>query len=201
MAENAPFLRGLSPVSGKPVHLAFDGGRLAFSYTREIGRLLRFDGKASTANGAEKFAQSDTRLAVTHEAWDPDAFSLGTPGGVVNLRDGTIRPARADDMITRSASVAPRRGPHPLWDQFLDDVTRGDKDYQRFLQQIAGYCLTGDTREQALFFLYGAGGNGKGVFVAVLRGILADYTKAAAMDTFLARFIHEGNFAAAIERG
>jgi hypothetical protein len=26
MAENAPFLPGLSPVSGKPVHLAFDGG-------------------------------------------------------------------------------------------------------------------------------------------------------------------------------
>jgi len=28
MAEDAPFLPGLSPVSGKPVHLAFDGGRL-----------------------------------------------------------------------------------------------------------------------------------------------------------------------------
>jgi len=28
MAENAPFLPGLSPVIGKPVHVAFDGGRL-----------------------------------------------------------------------------------------------------------------------------------------------------------------------------
>ncbi|MGH7185434.1 MAG: transposase [Pseudomonadota bacterium] len=28
MAENAPALPGLSPVCGKPVHLAFDGGRL-----------------------------------------------------------------------------------------------------------------------------------------------------------------------------
>jgi hypothetical protein len=28
MAEDAPFLPGLSPVLGKPVHLAFDGGRL-----------------------------------------------------------------------------------------------------------------------------------------------------------------------------
>jgi len=28
MADDAPFLPGLSPVSGKPVHLAFDGGRL-----------------------------------------------------------------------------------------------------------------------------------------------------------------------------
>jgi hypothetical protein len=28
MAEDAPFLPGLSPVAGKPVHIAFDGGRL-----------------------------------------------------------------------------------------------------------------------------------------------------------------------------
>ncbi len=28
MAEHAPFLPGLSPVGGKPVHVAFDGGRL-----------------------------------------------------------------------------------------------------------------------------------------------------------------------------
>jgi hypothetical protein len=28
MVEHAPFLPGLSPVGGKPVHVAFDGGRL-----------------------------------------------------------------------------------------------------------------------------------------------------------------------------
>ena len=36
MAENAPFLPGLSPVGGKPVHVAFDGGRL----TSDAGVLL-----------------------------------------------------------------------------------------------------------------------------------------------------------------
>ena len=36
MAENAPFLPGLSPVGGKPVHLTFDGGRL----TSDAGVLL-----------------------------------------------------------------------------------------------------------------------------------------------------------------
>lgn len=28
MTEDAPFLPGLSPLAGKPVHVAFDGGRL-----------------------------------------------------------------------------------------------------------------------------------------------------------------------------
>ncbi len=36
MAEHAPFLPGLSPVQGKPVHVAFDGGRL----TSDAGVLL-----------------------------------------------------------------------------------------------------------------------------------------------------------------
>jgi hypothetical protein len=36
MAENAPFLPGLSPVGGKPIHLTFDGGRL----TSDAGVLL-----------------------------------------------------------------------------------------------------------------------------------------------------------------
>ena len=37
MVEDAPFLPGLSPVAGKPVHLAFDGGRLTPDQVR--GRL------------------------------------------------------------------------------------------------------------------------------------------------------------------
>jgi len=45
MAENALFLPGLSPVSGKPVHLAFDGGRLTSDggvlVLAEIERKLR----------------------------------------------------------------------------------------------------------------------------------------------------------------
>jgi len=45
MAENAPFLPGLSPVSGKPVRLAFDGGRLTSDggvlVLAEIERKLR----------------------------------------------------------------------------------------------------------------------------------------------------------------
>lgn len=45
MADDAPFLPGLSPVAGKPVHLAFDGGRLTLDagvlLLAEIERKLR----------------------------------------------------------------------------------------------------------------------------------------------------------------
>jgi putative DNA primase/helicase len=56
----------------------------------------------------------------------------------------------------------------------------------RFVQQWSGYCLTGDTREQALFFGAGDGGNGKGVWLHTVSGIMKDYHVAATMQTFTA---------------
>src|SRR3546814_1079926 len=52
--------------------------------------------------------------------------------------------------------------------------------------QVCGYCLTGVTSEHALFFIHGAGGNGKSVFLNVLNRILGDYATTAAMTTFTA---------------
>ena len=49
---------------------------------------------------------------------------------------------------------------------------------------MAGYALTGETREHALFFLYGTGGNGKGTFVNALCGCVDDYHRSAPMDAF-----------------
>ena len=48
-----------------------------------------------------------------------------------------------------------------MWTAFLEDATRGDKELIDYLQRMAGYCLTGDTREDCLFLLYGTGANGK----------------------------------------
>ena len=62
----------------------------------------------------------------------------------------------------------------------------GDDELQAYLQRMAGYCLTGSIREHALFFAFGTGGNGRGVMINTLTGILADYATVASMDTFTA---------------
>ena len=51
---------------------------------------------------------------------------------------------------------------------------------------MCGYVLTGSTREHALFFLYGTGGNGKGVYLGTLAGILGNYHVTAPIETFTA---------------
>ncbi len=168
----------------------------AFQWARELARELCADedpktrfiaSKTSFAGGVERFCRSDPVFAVTIEGWDRDPWLLGTPGGTVNLKTGELRPADRNDRITKLTAVTPAETPDcPTWLQFLQDVTQGDAGYIRFIQQWAGYCLTGDTSEQALCFAFGGGGNGKGVLIHVLAGILRDYALNAAMETFTA---------------
>lgn len=143
--------------------------------------------KAAFVAGAERLAQTDQRVAVTSEAWESDPFLLGTPGGTVDLRSGEMRAADPGDGLTKLSAVAPAETPDcDRWLRFLDDATGRDDDLIEFLQLVMGYCLTGDTREHALFFVYGDGGNGKSVFLNTFAGILGDYATTAAMDTFTA---------------
>jgi len=114
-----------------------------------------------------------------------DPWLLGTPGGTVDLRDGELREASPDDYITKITAVTPDRDcPIPRWDRFLRRITGGDVELQRFLQRVCGYALTGDTSEDALFFLYGTGANGKGVFMRTVISILGDYARTTPMETF-----------------
>lgn len=142
--------------------------------------------KYRTAHAVEMFARSDRRLATTYENWDRDPWLLCTPTGLVNLRTGIFTENAASYGITKCTTVGRSDQKTPIYKQFLDEITQGDQSFQRYLQQIAGYCLTGDIREHALFFVYGGGGNGKSVFVNVLKDILGSYAQTAAMETFTA---------------
>jgi putative DNA primase/helicase len=113
---------------------------------------------------------------------------LGTPGGTVDLRTGELRPARPEDMITKSTTVTPSEDEDcPEFERFLHQITQGDTALVAFFIRWFGYNLTADIREQKLLLVHGPGGNGKGVLTHVIAAIFGDYAKAAAMTTFNAR--------------
>ena len=85
--------------------------------------------------------------------------------------------------MTMITAVGPR-GDCPRWKAFLHRITGGDEALIAYLQRVAGYCLTADTGEQAMFFGYGVGANGKGVFLHTIGRVLGDYCKTAAIETF-----------------
>lgn len=140
---------------------------------------------AKSVSAVERLARSDRRHAAIVDQWDADAWLLNTPGGVIDLRSGAIRPARPEDHLTKITAIAPG-GECPRWLQFLDEITAGDADLQSYLRRVLGYALTGDTREHALFFGYGTGRNGKSVLLKTVADILGNYHKTASVDTFTA---------------
>ncbi len=144
--------------------------------------------KIAFAGAVEKAARSDPRLAISHEVWDRDPWLLGIPGGVVDLRSGTIRLPDPSLYLSRQCSVppAPEGTATPLWSKFLAYATGDDAEMMAFLQRLAGYLLTGQVNEEVLAFLYGPGGNGKGVFIGALSAILSEYAVSVPIEVFTA---------------
>ena len=179
-------------------HWQRDTKALAFQFVRELGREfteapatakpdMKEVRRVTFAGGVEKFAKGDPVFAVDTADWDQDLYLLGTPAGTVDLRTGKLRGSDPADGITKVTSVAPaEKADCPLWLKFLNETFGGDQEMIRFAQQWSGYCLTGDTREQALFFGTGDGGNGKGVWLHTVSNIMNDYHVAATMQTFTA---------------
>jgi putative DNA primase/helicase len=170
-----------------------DNTHLAFSYCRDVSRKVSEKlkpnqkapmRKAAFAAGVERLARSDRAHAVTQDAWDQDPWLLGCPNGVVDLKTGKFKKPDPKQGITKHAAAGPSDKGCPTWLRFLSEATAGDQAMVEFLQRWCGYCLTGNTREHALIFLYGPGGNGKTVFLNTIDRIMGDYATTAAMDTF-----------------
>ncbi len=103
---------------------------------------------------------------------------LNVKNGVVNLKSGALEPHKRELYLSMLAPAQYRPDADcPRWLRFLDEVTQGDTELQRYLQRMAGYTLTGATSEQCAFFLYGSGGNGKSVFIDTIKTLLGDYAK------------------------
>ena len=183
--------------------LYFDGTRwqiddtlLAFNRARYICRqaaaeckrkIARMLASAKTVAAVERLAKADRRLAATVDQWDADPWALNTPLGVLDLRTGKLRPHRAEDYLTKMTGVAPDASRQmPTWNKFLERVMGADAELVAFLQRLAGYALTGLTREHALFFLYGTGANGKTTFLNAIIDCAGDYHRTAPIETFTA---------------
>jgi putative DNA primase/helicase len=142
---------------------------------------------AKTRSAVISLASGDPVHAASTDQWDTDPWLLNTPDGVIDLKTGKSRDHRAADYMTKMTAVSPDRACLiPLWENFLIRVTAGNIELQKYLQRMAGYGLTGITIEHALFFLYGTGRNGKGVFLNTVAKILGDYHVTASQETFIA---------------
>jgi putative DNA primase/helicase len=140
-----------------------------------------------------ELAATEPELSTTPDMLDSNPWFLNVENGTVDLRTGTLRPHRREDLITKLAPVQYDPNANaPLWNKFLTEIMSGDTELVNFLQRAVGYALTGDTREECLFFCYGQGSNGKSTFLETLRSMLGEYARQTDFNTFLAHRFDSG---------
>lgn len=122
---------------------------------------------------------------VLADAFDRDPWVLNCLNGTLDLRSGSFRAHKPEDMLTNLTGV--NYDPEarcPRWESFFDEVMQGDRDRASFLQKALGYSLTGDTSQECLFILYGpTSRNGKGTTMETVVRVMGSYAKTASPDT------------------
>ena len=123
--------------------------------------------------------------AVSMTIFDNKPYLLNCINGTLNLHEGKFYKHSPNDMLTKVANV--KYNPQAScdrWIKFVDEVMSDDMEKAVFLQKALGYALTGDTRYEALFILYGATTrNGKGTCMETFLKITGDYGKVARPET------------------
>jgi len=133
-------------------------------------------------------AASEPRVPVLPEDLDNDKWALNVLNGTLDLRTGTLRPHRREDLLTKIAPVEyDDRAECPRWRQFLHEIMAGNERLVSFLQRAVGMSLTGDTSEHVLLILYGTGRNGKSTLLNTLLALLGDYSILAAPELLMAK--------------
>ena len=165
----------------------------AFECEDEKERELRIKFANKTANSSGKCnmiteAQHLDGVPVMVDEMDCFTDFINCQNGVVNLRNGELIPHDASFMMSKICNTEydATSGKKPeRWLSFLNDVTNGDKELQHYLQKCIGYSLTGSTKEQCAFFLYGIGNNGKSTFIETIADMLGDYASNAQPETIM----------------
>lgn len=129
--------------------------------------------KVSAVNDKIATFKSLDGRSFNHEDENPDPNVLNFKNGLLNIETYEIKQHTPGYLSTSQIPIIyDREARSPLWFKFINDITDGDTEQGRILQQIAGYALTNDTRFAKAFIFFGSGANGKSLFTRVLSQIV-----------------------------
>ena len=109
--------------------------------------------------------------------FDADPFLFNCQNGTLHLNTMEFLPHDANDKLTKISQVVYNPNAQcDRFDAFVDQIMSSDCQRADFLQRSLGYALSGDTRFECLFILYGATTrNGKGTLMESVLKVMGDY--------------------------
>jgi len=158
------------------------------SYRKKIVNWAKYSESAQRIRALIELARTESQIPIAPIIMDKQPWIFLTEDGLIDLQKGVPVEPQKEDYLTQSASVKyDSVAKCPTWEKFLDEIMEGSQGMIGFLQRAVGYSMTGSTKEQVLFIMYGTGANGKSVFLRIIREFLGDYAKQASADTFMVK--------------
>jgi putative DNA primase/helicase len=150
----------------------------------ELLTLAKRLGLTSTLNNL--LTEVAPMVAVKTLDFDRDPWLLNCPNGTLNLKTGQVYPHSRADMLSKITLAPYEPGANPqLWRLFTWGVFQENVALIQFMQRALGYSITGSTREQSLFIMYGSGSNGKSTLWGTVQRLLGDYAMNTPVKTLL----------------
>lgn len=121
---------------------------------------------------------AEAEMGVLVEALNKNAWELVVGNGTLDLATGTLRSSVPGDRNTQTAAVVfDPAAVCPKFDAVLEHAFPGEdgKSMIDYIWRVLGYTLTGSTKEQRFFFLWGKPGSGKSTICEVMKHVLGDY--------------------------
>ncbi|MCS7470886.1 phage/plasmid primase, P4 family [Stieleria sp. ICT_E10.1] len=141
--------------------------------------VMSFVRTANKQHGIKSFlelAKADQRVIVDHGSLNADVSLINLQNGIFEMATGQFRLHRREDLITQLADVCyGETAKCPKWNAAIDLIFDGDKELIRYVQQVLGYSLVGETGEHFLPIAYGSGCNGKSFVWNTIIGLVGDY--------------------------
>lgn len=165
---------------------------------KEVTKNIRYVRSSKGMKAIKEIFATIKDIGSDPTMYNTQEYLLNTDSGVVDLRNGEIGKFDKTLLMSMNTHCEVSYEPPKKWLEFLEQIfvrgegnTSKDKEETRqiidLVQQIVGLALTGYTREQKLFILYGYGSNGKSTFINTIKKIMGDYAHKVDSSVLLAK--------------
>ncbi len=155
---------------------------------RSLLRYFRSAESARKIRAVGDLARSEPTIAASPDVFADKPWLLNVANGTLNLQSGILQDHSRGDYLRQILDVPyDPDAEAPRWGAFLREIFAGDQAVIDYLQRAIGYALTGITRNERLFVLWGAGANGKSTLIETLLAVLGPYAIMAERDLLLNR--------------
>ena len=159
----------------------------ACSSDQTAAQLIRWQQYSESRSGRKNILELvKGEISLPFSKIDEKKDLIGCKNGVVDLQSQTLIPPNRDNFIVSKMSVSFDLGATaPRFEQFIDEVTDGDKLLATYLQSVFGMMLLGKNPKQIMLMLVGHGSNGKSLLLETMLDIFGDYGISVEPELFL----------------